>query len=328
MRDWILPLAMALSSFCALIPWGGAFVRALLARGIGKQIRYDGPESHKAKSGTATMGGIYFLAGVTLCALVLVIGWGRWEVLAVWLAMALHAMVGAFDDLQGLKDTSGYGWLVRGKFMVQWGTAAVVAVALMLLVPGLVTRWPGGRIDALSWWMLPLTVLLLVGMSNAVNLTDGLDGLAGGLAAISYGCFGLLCLLSGQMFLGSLCFGVVGSLIAFLWFNVHPARLFMGDVGSQALGVGLAAVAILSGYWWLLPLVCAVFVAVTLSVMLQVSWFKYTRRRYGEGRRLFRMAPLHHHFELLGWAEVQITARFWLVGGLSALLALLVVAIW
>jgi len=117
-------------------------------------------------------------------------------------------------------------------------------------------------------------------------------------------------------------------LLAFLWFNVHPARMFMGDVGSEALGAGLVAVAILSGYWWLLPLVGLVFLAVTVSVMLQVSWFKYTRRRYGEGRRLLRMAPLHHHFEMLGWSEVQVTLRFWIAGAISALLALLVVALW
>jgi len=328
MREWVMPLVAGILSFCLLAPWGGAFVKALLDRGIGKQIRYDGPQSHQAKSGTATMGGIYFLIGISLCALVLLIGWREPAVLAVWLAMILQAAVGAFDDLQGLKDSSGYGWLAGGKFLVQWGVAALIALAIYLLVPGLVCRWPDERISALGLWALPLSMLLLVGTSNAVNLSDGLDGLAAGLCAIAYGCFGLLCLMSGQVVLASLCFGMVGSLLAFLWFNVHPARMFMGDVGSQALGAGLAAVAILSGYWWLLPLVGLVFLAVTVSVMLQVSWFKYTRRRYGEGRRLLRMAPLHHHFEMLGWSEVQVTLRFWIAGAISALLALLVVALW
>jgi len=328
MREWAMPLAALILSFGFLAPWGGVFVRALLARGIGKQIRYDGPQSHQAKSGTATMGGTYFLVGISLCAWVLLIVWREPVVLAVWLSMIVQAGVGAFDDLQGLKDTSGYGWLAGKKFLVQWGVAVAIALGLYLLVPALVCRWPDQRVGALGPWAIPLSILLLVGTSNAVNLSDGLDGLASGLCAIAYGCFGLLCLLSGQIMLSSLCFGVVGSLMAFLWFNVHPARMFMGDVGSEALGAGLAAVAILSGYWWLLPLVGFVFLAVTISVMLQVSWFKYTRRRYGEGRRLLRMAPLHHHFEMLGWSEVQVTLRFWIAGALSALLALLVVARW
>ena len=201
MREWVMPLVAGILSFCLLAPWGGAFVKALLDRGIGKQIRYDGPQSHQAKSGTATMGGIYFLIGISLCALVLLIGWREPAVLAVWLAMILQAAVGAFDDLQGLKDSSGYGWLAGGKFLVQWGVAALIALAIYLLVPGLVCRWPDERISALGLWALPLSMLLLVGTSNAVNLSDGLDGLAAGLCAIAYGCFGLLCLMSGQVVL-------------------------------------------------------------------------------------------------------------------------------
>jgi len=164
--------------------------------------------------------------------------------------------------------------------------------------------------------------LSLVFISNAVNLTDGLDGLAGGAAAIAYGVYGVLAALGGQQGLALFCFAVVGALGAFLWFNVHPARMFMGDVGSEALGAGLAAVAVLSGHWLLLPLVGIVFVAEALSVMAQVAYFRHTKRRYGEGRRILRMAPLHHHFELLGWSEVQVALRFWIVAAVAGVASL------
>ena len=175
------------------------------------------------------------------------------------------------------------------------------------LVPG------SGVVFDMGFWYIPVAALFLVGWSNAVNITDGLDGLAGGTSAIAFGTYGLICGLSGQLDLALFCGAMVGALLAFLWFNVHPAQMFMGDVGSEALGAGLAAVAILSGHWILLLLVGLVFALEACSVVLQVSYFKYTRRKYGEGRRILRMAPLHHHYELKGWSEVQTTLRFWIV---------------
>jgi phospho-N-acetylmuramoyl-pentapeptide-transferase len=322
MASALMPLAMALLGFGALIPWGGALVRWLLQRGIGKTIRYDGPASHQVKAGTATMGGLYFLVGATLVALVSWLGGQGGVAWLPWLAMVLFAGLGAFDDLQGLKDRSGVGWLAGIKFVAQWGVALLVAAVLVAAQPDLPTRWPGGATTHLGWWAVPLTMLLLVGTSNAANMTDGLDGLTGGLAAIAYACLGALTLTSQQGALAGFCFGVAGSLGAFLWFNVHPARLFMGDTGSQALGAGLAVVAVLGGYWWLLPLIGLLFYLDLFSVMVQVSYFKYTRKRYGEGRRVFKMAPWHHHLELCGWSEVQITARFWVLGVLCAVVAL------
>ena len=177
-----------------------------------------------------------------------------------------------------------------------------------------------GRTCDVGWWYVPVVALLIVGIANAVNLTDGLDGLAGGTSAIAYGAYGVIAQVSGQEGLSRFCFALAGVLLAFLWFNVHPARMFMGDTGSQALGAGLATVAALSGHWLLLPLIGVVFVAVALSVIVQVGYFKYSRRRYGEGRRVFRMAPLQHHLELGGWSEVQITLRFWLVAVVAAAL--------
>ncbi|NLG27971.1 MAG: phospho-N-acetylmuramoyl-pentapeptide-transferase [Chloroflexi bacterium] len=305
-----------------MAPWGGPLVRWLLKRGIGKHIRSDGPTTHQTKAGTATMGGLYFLAGAALVALALAT-LGYRDVWGPLAALLVFGVLGAFDDLQGLKDRQGVGWLARSKFPVQWAAAILVALALYWLSDHHVLVVPvSGAVVEIGGWFVPLAAVLVVGMSNAVNLTDGLDGLAAGIAACAYGVYGTLAAYAGQQGLALLCLGLVGALAAFLWFNVNPARMFMGDVGSEALGAGLAAVAILTGHWLLLPLIAIVFVAEALSVMLQVSYFKLTKRRFGEGRRILKMAPLHRHFELLGWKEVQVTQRFWIVGLLAGLLGL------
>lgn len=314
---WIAALAFALA-----VPWGGQVVEALLRRGIGKHIRPDEPVSHRVKSGTATMGGVYFIAGAVLFALGLAFA-GYPIALAPTLAMAAFGALGAYDDVQGLKDAQGVGWLARFKFIWQWALGLLVALALYWAAGGQETIVPvTGATFSLGAWFIPLAAFLLVAMANAMNFTDGLDGLAGGLSAIGFGAYGYLCAQAGQTGLAYWCFALVGLMLAFLWFNVHPARMFMGDTGSQALGAALTAVALVSGYWLLLPLVGIVFVAELISVMVQVSWFKYTRKRYGEGRRIFRMSPVHYHFELGGWSEVQITLRFWFLGAVAAFLAI------
>jgi phospho-N-acetylmuramoyl-pentapeptide-transferase len=155
-----------------------------------------------------------------------------------------------------------------------------------------------------------------------VNLTDGLDGLAGATAAIAFGAFGLIALLQGQYPLMSFCFTMVGAIFAFLWYNSHPAELFMGDTGALALGATLAVVALMTGQWLLLPVVGLVFVAEALSDIIQVTYFKWTRKRTGTGKRAFKMAPLHHHFEIIGWSETHIVWRFFLISMLAALLGI------
>lgn len=311
-------LLLACMAFILMAPWGQTVVDALLRRGIGKRIRQDEPDAHQAKQGTATMGGLYFLAGATALAAALALG-GYTQALLVLLAMLLFGLLGAYDDLRGLKDVSGVGWLARFKFSWQWIAAMVVSLAMYWSWPEHRLILPiSGRTLTLGGWFVPIAALLMVYEANAVNLADGMDGLAGGAAAIAYLAYGVLCGFSGQEGLALFCFGFVGALCAFLWFNVNPARMFMGDVGSQSLGAGLAAVAMLSGHWLLLFLIGVVFLAEALSVMIQVSYFKYTKRRYGEGRRIFRMSPLHYHYELGGWSEVQVTMRFWIVTALAA----------
>ncbi|MCC6935793.1 MAG: phospho-N-acetylmuramoyl-pentapeptide-transferase, partial [Thermomicrobiales bacterium] len=162
---------------------------------------------------------------------------------------------------------------------------------------------------------IPIALFSISGTANAVNLTDGLDTLAGGTAAVAFTAYGIIAFLQGQVQVVTFCFTMVGALLGFLWFNAHPAQVIMGDCGALALGASLATVAFMTGQWLLLPIVGAVFVAETASVMLQVAWFKRTG-----GKRLFRMTPLHHHFELLGWSETQVTLRFWLAGMMAGLL--------
>jgi phospho-N-acetylmuramoyl-pentapeptide-transferase len=171
-------------------------------------------------------------------------------------------------------------------------------------------------------WYVPLATLIIVWMANAVNLTDGLDGLAGSIAAVAFIAYGIIAFLQTQYPLLSFAFSMVGALFAFLWFNSHPATLFMGGMGSLALGATLAVVALMSFQWLLLPIIAAIFVAEAASVVIQVVFYKTTRRLTGEGRRIFKMTPLHLHFELLGWSETHITQRFWILGVLAAMLGI------
>jgi phospho-N-acetylmuramoyl-pentapeptide-transferase len=158
---------------------------------------------------------------------------------------------------------------------------------------------------------------LIVSMSNAVNLTDGLDGLAGLISATCFAAYGAIALMQGQIYLARFCFTLVGALFGFLWFNVHPAQLFMGDTGSQPLGASLAVVALMTGQWLLLPMIAVIPMSEVISDILQVGYFKLTK-----GKRLFKMAPIHHHFELLGWSETQVVQRFWLISLLAAILGM------
>lgn len=170
---------------------------------------------------------------------------------------------------------------------------------------------------------IPIAVFIIVSASNAVNLTDGLDGLASSIAIVAFAAYGVISYLQGPwIYLVQFCFIMVGALMAFMWYNIYPAQMFMGDSGSQALGATLGVIALMTGQWLLLPLIAIIPVSETLSSMIQVGYFKLTKRIYGKGRRVFKMAPLHHHFEMLGWSETHIPQRFWMVNLLSAMLGI------
>ncbi|HWV57113.1 MAG TPA: phospho-N-acetylmuramoyl-pentapeptide-transferase [Longimicrobiales bacterium] len=321
---------------------GPPIIRWLTKLRFGQVIRTDGPEGHFGKAGTPTMGGVLILTATVVATLL----WARldnpytWIVLIVLLWMGL---LGFLDDYHKVVRRSSAGLSGRGKLVGQG--------MIGLLLGGFLLIWPISPMPAtwtsvpffsdfyLEIWralFVPWVMLVLMGSSNAVNLTDGLDGLAAGLMAIAAATFAVFAYLIGRadasQYLGLFylpgagelsvfCVALAGAALGFLWYNAHPAQVFMGDTGSLALGGAIGAVALLLKMEFLLVIVGGVFVAEALSVMAQVGYFKYTARRYGEGRRVLLMAPLHHHFEKLGWAESKVIIRFWILGILCALIA-------
>lgn len=330
-------LILASISFVLAVGWGPLLIRILRHYNIGKRIRIDGPRGHQTKLGTPTMGGLMIVVPVLLITVALniynlmgrtVIGRSILVPLGVMLA---YALIGAADDIAGVRGMRrGEGYPAWRKIM--WEAPLTIGVALVMQLLSMQFAGqvgvPGVQLAVeLGWVWVPIAAVWILGFANAVNLTDGLDGLAGIIVASAFVGYGVIALLQGQVYLVHFCFTVVGACFAFLWYNAHPAQMFMGDTGSLALGATLGTVALMTGQWLLLPVVALVPVAETLSVILQVLYFKYTKRRFGQGRRLFKMSPLHHHFELLGWSETQVVQRFWLVG-LLATMAGVALALW
>jgi phospho-N-acetylmuramoyl-pentapeptide-transferase len=245
------------------------------------------------------------------------------SILLPLLTLIGFSLLGARDDWAGIrgKRSDGQGLVARIKASYQVLLATATAIGLYFFLDLDLVFIPGiGRAINLGLLYIPAAVFVILAMSNAVNLTDGLDGLAGTTSAVAFAGYGIIANLQGQYPLSSFCFTMVGALFAFLWYNSHPAQLFMGDTGALALGATLAVVALMTGQWLLLPVVGLVFVAEAASDVLQVSWFKWTRKRTGTGKRIFKMAPLHHHFELLGWSETHIVWRFFLISLMAGMI--------
>lgn len=320
-------LILASISFLLAVGWGPLLIRLLRHYRIGKRIRIDGPSGHQIKLGTPTMGGLMIVVPVLLITLGLNIYnlvrgtlVGR-SILVPLGVMLVYALIGAVDDLAGVRGMrQGEGLTARQKILVEIVLTFLIALVLHFGLGLRSMAIPGVRekID-IGLFYIPVAMFIIIGSSNAVNFTDGLDGLAGIIAASAFAAYGVIAYLQGQIYLVRFCFTVVGASFAFLWYNAHPAQMFMGDTGSLALGATLGTVALMTGQWLLLPVVALVPVAEVLSVIIQVLYFKYTKRRYGQGRRVFKMAPLHHHFELLGWSETQVVQRFWLVELMAAM---------
>jgi len=322
---------------------GPTIIRRLRRLRMGQVVRAEGPETHLGKAGTPTMGGVLFIASAVIATVL----WARldnaYTVISLIVLLALGA-IGFLDDYLKVVRKRTEGLVGRYKLFGQ-GLIGLGVGAFLLGHP--LTDMPTGwttlpffadrHVEILGVLFVPWVMFLMAGTSNAVNLTDGLDGLAGGLSAIAAMAFGVFAYVMGRVdtsrYLGLFylpgagelaifCVAVSGATLGFLWYNSHPAELFMGDTGSLALGGMLATTAVLLKNELLLPIIGGVFVAEALSVMAQVSWFKYTKRRYGAGRRLLKMAPLHHHFEKSGWTESKIIMRFWILGILCMLLGL------
>ena len=323
MSRYSLALALAGLSFMLTMIWGEPLLRILRHYKVGKEIRVEGPERHFTKFGTPTMGGILIVAPVVLITVLMnassVIGvtvLGRSVILPTGV-MILFAMLGAVDDWEGLRGKRrGKGMRARWKLALQILIALAAAWGLYAVLDVPHAFFPGARGEInIGYWYIPLAAFIIVASTNVVNFTDGLDGLAGLISATAIATYGGIALMQGQVFVGRFCFTLVGATFGFLWFNVHPAQLFMGDTGSLALGATLAVVALMTGQWILLPVIAIIPVATGLSVILQIIYFRVTG-----GRRLFKMAPLHHHFELSGWSETQIVQRFWLISLLAAMI--------
>ncbi|MDR3213401.1 MAG: phospho-N-acetylmuramoyl-pentapeptide-transferase [Azoarcus sp.] len=312
---------------------GPKVIRWLAAKKIGQAVRTDGPQTHLIKSGTPTMGGILILIAVAITTLL----WGDlsnryvWTVLVVTLGFGI---IGWYDDWKKVVYRHPDGLAARWKFFWQsvLGTGAALFLAFStdnpaqteFIVPFFKSiAYPMGAVGFVA-----LTYFVIVGTSNAVNLTDGLDGLAIMPTVMVSGAFCIFAYASGNAEFskyllipyvpgaGELCIvlgAIAGAGLGFLWFNAYPAEVFMGDVGALALGAALGTVAVIVRQEIVLFIMGGLFVAETLSVMLQVSWFKYTKKKYGQGRRILLMAPLHHHFEQSGWKETQVVVRFWII---------------
>jgi phospho-N-acetylmuramoyl-pentapeptide-transferase len=324
MRENALALALAGFSFMLTVIWGQPLLRILRHLKIGESIRMDGPQRHISKLGTPTMGGVLFILPVLLITLLLnaasLLGLtmlGRSIFLPMG-TMIAFGILGSIDDWKKLrgKRSDERGMRARTKLIIQIAIALIISVGLQFILqaPQIYLPWLNTTLS-LGIWYIPIATFLIVGFSNAVNFTDGLDGLAGLISATCFATFGLIALMQGQIYIARFCFTLVGALFGFLWFNVHPALLIMGDVGALPLGATLAVVALMTGQWILLPIIAIIPVSEILSVVLQVSYFRFTK-----GKRLFKMAPLHHHFELMGWSETQVVQRFWLIGLLAAII--------
>ena len=309
--ELIQAMLLAFAIMVILMP---AYIRLMRWAGFAKQIRVDGPESHQVKSGTPTAGGALLIGVVGSLALVFnLVDASTFAPLA---ALALVGVLGFADDW--LNASTGDGIRARQKLLWQTAVAVFAAWQIQRTYQIAAVAVPFvGAVAVAPWVYIAFAAFAIVAMSNGVNLTDGLDGLAGGTLIFAFVSFLIIALLNdpAQPNLAILCSLLIGALLGFLWFNVHPAQVFMGDAGSLSLGATLAVVSLITGQILILPLIGVIFVVEAGSVVLQVAFFKVTG-----GRRIFRMSPLHHHFELGGWPETKISLRFWIVGALAGLM--------
>jgi phospho-N-acetylmuramoyl-pentapeptide-transferase len=320
-------LVVGMLAFAISLVAGEPLVRFLRRRGLGKEISSDGPTSHQVKVGTPTMGGVLIFATVlpiTLAANII----DRRSILLPLGTIVAAGLLGFLDDLTTIVGRSplsggqlGIGIQRRLKILLLalLGLTAALLLYFPLEIHDVHVPW-AGHFDMGAVY-IPLAAAIIVATTASVAITDGLDGLAGGTTALAFLAYGIIALLQEQTYLATFCFTVVGATAGFLWYNSYPARVFMGDAGALALGSSLAVAALMTGQWLILPIVGIVFVLEAFSDLIQIAYFRLTG-----GRRVFKMSPLHHHFELLGWSEPQVVMRFWLLGVVAAFLGVTLAA--
>jgi phospho-N-acetylmuramoyl-pentapeptide-transferase len=328
MRETAVALSLSFFAFIMTVIWGNPLIRLLEFFKVGKIIREDGPNTHYEKLGTPTMGGLMIIAPILLITILLnaatLLGFdilGQSVIVPLFVLISF-GLLGMVDDWEGIRGgRKGLGMRARTKFLIQMALGIGTAFALKYIIDVPELFWPGlSEPFDLGAWYIPIATVIIVGFSNAVNFTDGLDGLAGLISATAFATYGCIALLQNQFFLARFSFTIVGALFGFLWFNVHPAELFMGDTGSLAIGASLATIALMTGQWLVLPIIAIIPVSEIISVVLQILYFKITK-----GKRLFKMSPIHHHFELLGWSETQVVQRFWLVSLMAAMIGIAII---
>ena len=334
---------------------GPIIIRTLNYHHFGEKIRKNGPDSHLQKEGTPSMGGIIILLSIILPTIL----WADLSnnfIVTILISITIMGIIGFIDDYLKIKKSYAKGLIARYKLIGQIFLGILVSYLILnenspiayniinnnniianissssISIPFIAN----GFLD-IKYLYLPLVILIITATSNAVNLTDGLDGLATGLVAISVLVLGAIAYASGRLDYSNylniifipnsgelfiFCLSVIGACIGFLWFNAYPAKVFMGDVGSLSLGAAIGTLAVLLKKEILLIIIGGVFVIESLSVIIQVIYFKITKKKFGKGKRFFKMAPLHHHFELSGWNENHVVVRFWIIGIILALLSL------
>ena len=334
---------------------GPIIIRTLNFHHFGEKIRKNGPDSHLRKEGTPSMGGIIILLSIILPTIL----WADLSnnfIVTILISITIMGIIGFIDDYLKIKKSYAKGLIARYKLIGQIFLGILVSYLILnenspisyniinsnniidnissssISIPFIAN----GFLD-IKYLYLPLIILIITATSNAVNLTDGLDGLATGLVAISVLVLGAIAYASGRLDYSNylniifipnsgelfiFCLSVIGACIGFLWFNAYPAKVFMGDVGSLSLGAAIGTLAVLLKKEILLIIIGGVFVIESLSVIIQVIYFKITKKKFGKGKRFFKMAPLHHHFELSGWNENHVVVRFWIIGIILALLSL------
>jgi phospho-N-acetylmuramoyl-pentapeptide-transferase len=307
-------LAAAIA-FAVTVALGSKFIMFLQTKKFGQFVREEGPQTHLIKQGTPTMGGVVMLTG--LAAALLVVARPNVATLTTLLLVSAVAGIGLYDDWQKISNRRNEGLSVRYKFL--WLSLTVLLADVMALYYVGITQnviFPGfdqNLVLGPGWMGVALfsflMLLVIVGTTNTVNLTDGLDGLAAGAGGIALLAYTAIAFLERQYDVAIICGAMVGAIVGFLWYNAHPAQIFMGDTGSLAIGGVLAAAAILTKTEMLLPIIGGIFVLEGLSVIVQYAVFRLS----GRTRRIFKMAPLHHHFEMSGWQENQVVVRFWII---------------
>lgn len=297
-------------AFVLALVIGGPTIAWIRRRGFGKAISEEGPGTHHVKSGTPTMGGIIFIAAIVVLTIAANLVEGdRWSILLPLMGVVGLAALGWLDDTGTLvgRVQSGLSWRIKFALLGLFSVGVGLVLYFGLDVRSLNVPW-AGQFDLGPIYVV-IAAVVVFSTIISVGITDGLDSLAGGTAAIAIAAFGVIAVGQEQDFIVRFAFTTVGAVLGFLWFNAHPAQIFMGETGSLALGGALAIVALMTGHWLLLPVVGVVFVLEAVSDIIQVGYYKWSG-----GRRVFRMAPFHNHLELGGWSEPQIVTRFWLLG--------------